>query len=432
MVDGKENDLYLLIDIDDLLVRSSDILQAIVNEATNFKTEVLQMFEQLNRNCNYMVSVVEQECNKAKDENREPNLSQFKVFKGCKLPNDERKYTEPVKYVQYFADVANKLLNQFLEERDTFLEIDNMSKGSRKYFDRDKEINTIIEISEFIDNNKDFFHQINAFSLREAKKIRNKAINQNKDGKLTIPNYGPLVKMDSNDIIKKNSIDKNKNKDDKSYKEYVLYTKPIENIKNCIRLEKRIHDIISNARVFGNHQSKEIVDYRYIHRRANVNEEAVELIRKLIASGIFKGVYFSTHHNGGREEKAKIALMRELFPEIPEENFIGQRFHDEEHDGKRRGRSSKVIRAAHKLHVLPSQLVLLDDSKENCKDCKEHGGLEILYKPRTDSEIINGKIEDTGFNRILSFNGPGVYEYICDLCNRHKEKITEKAKRLIK
>ena len=51
-----ETKLYLLVDIDDFLVYSSDKLQKIVNEKTNFKTEVLQMLEQLNRNCRYFLN----------------------------------------------------------------------------------------------------------------------------------------------------------------------------------------------------------------------------------------------------------------------------------------------------------------------------------------------------------------------------------------
>ena len=51
MIEGKDTELYLLVDIDDLLVKSSDKLQKVLDDQTNFKTNVLRMLEQLNRNC---------------------------------------------------------------------------------------------------------------------------------------------------------------------------------------------------------------------------------------------------------------------------------------------------------------------------------------------------------------------------------------------
>ena len=402
-VNENEHELYLLVDIDDFLVYSSDKLQAIVNAQTNFKTDVLEMLEQLNRNCRYFVSEVTKECEKAKEFGIKPNLNQFYVFDNFTCNSKEELYTKPIESAKYYLNVANLFLNQFLEERDTFLETDNMARGSMRVFNYQKELDMIIKYSELINNNKDAFHKINKFCLEQAKFLISNAKKENYDGKLTIPKYGDLVSMDTNDIIKKGSLSRG------AYKENVLYEKPLENLANCIKNEDRIHDIITNARIFYR-PSETIVDYGDIHSLKNVNWDAVSLVLDLIHSDIFAGVYLSTHHNGGREEAAKIRLMHQILPEA--NGFIGQRFHDSEHDAIRRLRSSKIDNAAMYLGISPKQIVLLDDSKANCLDCKNKGGTEILYKPETDSEKINGRIEDTGFNRILDLKNNDVYGMI--------------------
>ncbi len=407
--------LCLLVDIDDFLVKSSPVLQGVVNDRTNFKTEVLKMLEQLRRNCNFVVNEVSEECKKAEKEGKKPNLSRFRIFEGKTL-DSSKCYTEPIDYVKYFASVANRLYEHFLEERDTFLETDNMAKGARKYFDGDKEHALTIYFSELIHENSKYFSQINEYCLNRASALINEAISQNTDGKLTVPKFGALVSMDSNDIIKNNSIDKTTEKENK---EYILYTKPIENLINCIKNERRLHDIVTNAKIFSNPVSNEIVDYYQIHRTENVNYDAVAFVKRLVKEGIVDEICFSTHHNGEREEGAKRLLMRELFPEVPVSNFIGQRFHDEEHDANRRGRSSKIRKAASKKQRVPSLFVLLDDSIANCKDAKDNGALPILYKPLTDAEIINGNIEDTGYFRIRDFSDES-YELVSNVIVEYK------------
>ena len=416
-VNDNETQLYLLVDIDDFLVHSSDKLQEIVNEKTNFKTEVLEMLEQLNRNCRYFVDEITRECEKSKKFGIKPDLGRYLVFDNLVVNNKEELYTKPIEIAKYYSKVANLFLNQFLEERDTFLETDNMAKGSQRLFNYDKELEMIIKYSELIHDNKEAFHKINKFCLEQAKFLIGKAQLENHDDKLIVPEYGALVSMDTNDILKKGHL---KNKSDKEYKEYVLYEKPIENILNCIKNEDRIHDIITNARVFYS-PSEEIVNYRDIHSMENVNWDAVALVEDLIHSGIFAKVYFSTHHNGGREEAAKIRLMGQIIPEA--NGFIGQRFHDSEHNAKRRARSSKVDHAMECLDISASQIVLLDDSKANCGDCVEKGGTAILYKPETDSEKINGKIEDTGFNRILDLKKSNIYGMVANAYVKQKRKI---------
>jgi len=112
--------------------------------------------------------------------------------------------------------------------------------------------------------------------------------------------------------------------------------------------------------------------------------------------------------------------MNQILPEA--DGFIGQRFHDSEHDAERRGRSSKIDRAASILDISPRQILLFDDSKANCKDCLEKGGIPILYKSQTDSEIINGHIEETGFNRILDLKNNGIYDIVANACVKQKKK----------
>ena len=408
--------LILLVDIDDLLVRSSDKLQDVLNNETNFKTGTLRMLEQLNRNCRYFYNQVEKECSLARIEGRKPRLDMFPyiAFNGINI------YNEPLKVSKIYLNSAIEFLNQFLEERDTFLEIDNLKNGDIKKFNYRKESEKLSYFAHLYYTTKNGFHMINEYALSEARRISIDAKNND-----MFPNYGALVSMDSNDIIKTNSI-----RETEMYKERILFEKPINDIEETILLEKCLYDIVTNGTVFIT-PSREIVDYSKIHTVSNVNKEAAKLIKKIIHSGMVDGVFFSTHHNGDREEKAKISLMKEILPETT--GFIGQRFHDVEHNVERRGRSSKASQAIVYLErllgfkIIPEQLILLDDSKANCKDIKERKGTEILYKPRNDSEIINGKLEEMGYNRILTFDEYPVFQYINNASNE-LEKV--KTKRL--
>ena len=413
---NKKGRLILLVDIDDLIVRSSDKLQDVLNNETNFKTSTLRMLEQLNRNCRYFYNQVEKECSLARIEGRKPRLDMFPniTFNGISI------YNEPINVSKIYLEKASDFLNQFLEERDTFLEIDNLKKGAIKQFNYRKEFDRLSYFTELYYVTKNGFHMINEYALSEARRISMEAKNND-----MFPNYGALVSMDSNDIIKTNSI-----RETEMYKEKILFEKPINDIEETILLERCLYDIISNGKVFIT-PSREIVDYSKIHTVANVNKEAAKLIKKIIYSGMVDGVFFSTHHNGDREEKAKISLMHEILSETS--GFIGQRFHDVEHNVVRRGRSSKANQALVYLEkllgfeIIPEQLILIDDSKANCQDIKERKGTEILYKPRNDSEIINGKLEEMGYNRILTFDEYPVFQFISNASNK-LEKV--KTKRL--
>lgn len=419
-----DNKLYLLVDIDDFLVRSSDKLQETLDEKTNFKTETLKVLEQINRNCRYLVNEVKKECNLAKEEGRLPNINRFLIFNNFAVNKSmgNEVYTKPVEMANYYLQVANSLLNQFLEERDTFLEIDNMPKGEIKKFNYEKEMKVMVDYFNLLHTNEDALNKINKFCYNEAKKLIKEALNKNTTDEINIPNYGELVSMDTNDIIKKNSI---VSKNSASYRKSVLYLKPLHDIAHCVTNFHLVYDIISNFDVFYT-PSEEIVDYSSIHSLRNVNWEAVSVVESLIHSGMFAGVYLSTHHNGDREEKAKQILMKQILPEA--DGFIGQRFHDTEHDGLRRGRSSKIDTAVIELGVKAYQLLLFDDSKANCKDCKEKGGTEILYKPITDSEIINNIIEETGFNRITELDNKKVYGIIAQAFVKQNNKVKKLAK----
>ena len=384
MIDNNEKKLYLLVDRDDVTVKSAPLIQMIINEKTNFKTEVLSMFEQLIRNCRYFADEVSKVCDAEED------------------------WVE-INAAKYYLHVANLFLNQFLEERDTFLEIDNLPKGSRKYFDYAKEMDVIIKVSELIDKNKEAFHVINAFCMKRLERIIKEAKEKN-----AIPNFGSLFSMDTNDIIKKGTIKKD------ASREYILYEKPIEILKNCIKNENRIHDIVTNANVYYQ-PSQALVDYEKIHSLENVNWDAIDLIEELIHSGIFEKEYESSHKTGPREDMAKERSERVFLPEI--NGYLSKQFHEEEHNAARRGRSSKVQDAIEKLGIEPEQIVIIDDSYANCLDAIRLGANAIYYKPVTDSEKINGQLEETGLDRITSFKEHGkVYGYISKAAIRLRGK----------
>ena len=76
-IEENNNGLYLFVDIDDFLVKSSPLIQKQVNEKTGFKTETLSMLEQTKRNCLYYRKHVASECTKAFLEKRMPELEDF-------------------------------------------------------------------------------------------------------------------------------------------------------------------------------------------------------------------------------------------------------------------------------------------------------------------------------------------------------------------
>ncbi len=418
-------ELVLLIDVDDLFVRSSPLIQKDVNDKTNFKTNTLNMLEQLIRNCTFVIQEVTKECNKAKEEGREPNLSRFGIFDGITFSGNDI-YSKPIEIAIEYKRIASKLYNQFLEERDVFLEVDNLYKSkpnepeARIHFDDAKEAKVLLECSKLIFDNMDAFHKINVFAYNEVDRLVTEAEKTRANGEVVIPDFGPLVNMDNNDIVKNGDLN------GEIDKEEILY-KPLIDTYNCLKYERNLQDVVTNGAALFN-PSEELVDYKSIHSVANVNWDAVFLIWRLIKSGRFKKICISTHHNGTREIDAKLLLVKLLFPQIPIEYFLDHRFHDKEHDAERRGRSSKAKRAKEKLQIEYNQIVQLDDSKVNCQDCKDRGGLPIIYKPLTDAEKIKGVENDLGFTRIKDFKDPNNFDMIMEAIDEHVRKIKGKRK----
>lgn len=406
----KDTKLKLLIDIDDVLAYSSGKIQGYVenDQEFKFKSETLKMLEQLCRNCSYLTSEVEQECLVAKIENRQPYLERFIVFDNYKLNNmnKEEWYTKPIEDCKRYQSIAKSFLDQFLEERDTGLEIDNLPKGSIIPFNYRKEKAHLLHLSNQIKKYLPVFHKINVYCLGEVNRIINEAKSKNNGNGLIIPSYGKLVSMDTNDIIKKGN-----SKDIVIDKEKIVYDNPYKQVHQTLNLEGKLFDLVSNGKVYFT-RSREMVDYDNIYVPENVNWEAVSFFQDLINSDIFDEWWTLSHYNGGREGSPKKRLTQELFPKA--KGCILVRFHNKEHDVVRRDRSNKFNAWVEKTNTDPMYGILGDDSVANCRHCKESGGTELLCKPMTDSEIINGKMEDTGFNRIIDYKQNNAYQYIAE------------------
>ncbi len=385
-------------DIDDVLIRSSDYIQSYVDSNTIFKSAVLKAIEQLKRNCQYYVNCVVMECERARKEGRMPLLSSFPNMpiisnEGGKIDltqlsdtDKEEIYIRPVQSANYYLEVANKILEQFLELRDTFLELDNLPAGETKSYDFEREQIEMAKFKEMVRNNYAALTSINMFCLEEAKRISTDA-----QKKGIIPQYGALVKMDVNDIIRTN--------DQREDYNYLLFEKPVADILSC--MEPSVLDYVLEQfdiqRIFFD---RRIVEYDNIYTIDHVECDAVIAIRRLMQSGKIKTLRFVTHHNGPREARAKERMVKQLFPNS---EFIGMRFHNEEHHLKRRGRSSKFDGT--KVQIIGfnrENELLFDDSKDNCTDWHEKGGLTILFRRLTSAEKAAG-MEKFDFIRVTGF-----------------------------
>lgn len=434
------NGLVLFVDIDDFLVRSSPKIQDQVDKKTGFKADTLRMLEQTIRNCKYYTKYVSEECAKAYRERRMPKLDEFLLrsvgisnispFYFDSLTDEDKKkiYMTPVDKAREYIDAASQIFNQFLEERDTFLEIDNMAFGDIKKFDMAREKATIERFRGLLEEKLYGLIKINEFCLIEIERIVYEARSKNVRGALIIPDYGDLIRMDSNDVLKQNSISTSTKKED------ILYKKPVETIRNCYFNKDHFYDILRNFTVFST-PSAEIIDYDGIYRKVNVNFAALNLVQKLLESGRFTACYALTHHNGDREEIAKRRFIKEILPQI---GFVGLRFHPVEHDAERRMRNPKIDYVLDNLPYPAERVVLLDDSLDNCRtwantDRTETGErpLAILYKPYTDSEIINGVPEKNpeGIERIPECNYIVVRNIIDDKIAK-LTKIDSKVKKI--
>ena len=410
-----ENDkgLYLFVDIDDFLVKSSPLIQRQVDEKAGFRTETLSMLEQTKRNCTYFYKLVAAECQSAFIEKRIPRLEYFLLrrigftyldtlkFEELSGSDINLLYKKPIECAKEYVNIADLFLNRFLEERDTFLEVDNLPFGQNKEFNKVKEDEMTAYFTDLWNSYKNELEKINEFCFLAIDRIVHDAKRRNSGGVYVIPDYGDLIRMDSNDVLKTNSIDSS------SSKEKILYEKPIETIRNCYYNSHLFSDIKTNSVVF-NTPSRELIDYDAIYQSCNVNWGAVYLVQDLIASGRFIGYYALTHHNGNRELHAKKRLISEILPQV---QLLDLRFHSNEHDVERRYRSSKR-EYVESLGFDITRAVLFDDSRDNCFDwsikkednSSDNRGLALLYKPQTDSEYINGVLERSPLERITNFN----------------------------
>ena len=387
----KINELMrLFIDIDDVLAFSATPLQEQVNAKTVFKTNILKAIEQLRRNCVYYYDEIKKECQRAYEEKRLPDSSRFPLgllnngrynesnFSFDKLTSEEITviYANPIKSAMYYCNIAELIYEEFLEERDMFLERDNLPFGERKVNPKEKEDRERIrQFKELISNNQKALDMINDFCLREVTMISREAESRHEK-----PNYRNLVRMDSNDIIRTN---------EGVSKEDLVYKKPITDVKNC-RDSDLFNYVLRNLGNYFDATSHEEIDYSEVYSLKNVNIMALEGFKNAIQVLGIKQVYLLTHHNGDREFAAKCHLMGEILPGV---KVLGLRFHSEEHTMYRRGRSSKYENGAVKNGYgseNPVLDVLGDDSMDNYNDWEKHGASPFLIRPLTDAEKING------------------------------------------
>lgn len=390
------NSYSLFVDIDDVLVYSSPLIQKQVNEKTVFKTNILESIEQLRRNVLYFNKEIEKECLLSFNEKRLPDTQRFpkEIFNikkddisFDKLTDLEIQdiYVNPVTTSRYYLTIVNQIFNQFLELRDMFLENDNLEYGKNKEYNFDEERKRILLFKNRVIDSWEMISKINKFCLSEVTKISSEARYQHK-----YPDYGDLVKTDSNDIIRTNT-----NKNDYNY---YLYDKPVQDVCQLIT-----NDLLEYILLNFNIEktiSKELIDYDVIYQESNVNHKAVLMIYRAALSHNIDKLYLLSHHNGTREYGAKKRLMQKLFPNG---EFVGLRFHSTEHNLERRERSSKIDKALEVCEKDPSLMILIDDSKANCSDWQEKGGKVILYREISDAEKTS-RIEKSEFPRITDFN----------------------------
>ena len=442
--------IIILIDIDDFLVKMADLQQEMLDKhefknGVRFKTKTIKMLEQLRHNCDYLIGEVKKEVNSARLKNAIPDLGRFPTFRNYVFDiNDPDRYEKVLKHVETYKDVAKELYDQFFEERDVCLEIDNLNKGETLAFDLPSEHEQIKHCQELIDKNKEAFKEISIFCLGEGKRLSTEAQSKNHDNVLSQPDYGPLFRMDSNDVLKKGDLELTDKVKLVKYKEHVLYEKPIQLLENCVNNLDDLNDIVTNEAVFSM-ESEEVIDFDAIYNIENVIYEAVDYVHKLvkllkIAGVPVLGIFLDSHHTGGRESASKIKLGKDLFPDI--DGIFLQYFHDKPHNVKRRGRSSKfdyVIKVFDEIFgkgvITSDMLHLSDDSDPNTKDGINKGGICTHYKPQTDAEIINDKIEgslvdnnkdyDTAYVRMTGFDDHSLVTTVFMIYERYRKLCKE-------
>lgn len=479
-----------IFDIDDFLVNSADAQQEQLDKyepanGVRLKTNFMRMLEQLRRNCEYLKDKVREECKKAQTEKRNPNFSHLPAFKNYRRGNGQNKYTAPIDFADAYCMAARELYRQFFEERNTFLEIDNKRRGEGlemtderivKEYARRENIKNIVkangrafkEINEFClgeikhiiedaktrnrrEKIKDFimthgdeaFKDIDAISLDEMEHIIDEIESQqenhsqgNKKVRLTRPDFGKLFSIDVNDVLKKNSMD---NVDEDVDEEYVLYTKPIEILQNCVDQQEGLitqdwdlNVIVNNFKIFLM-KSEEYIDFADIYSMKNVNKPALNYILDLIYSGKLVAAFAHSHYTGIREGYYKLKLIMELLPIL--NGVIFQRFLAIDHDAALdldiyiRERDVKIAHSCETLGVDAKVLALNDDSRDNIEPARLLNAITCWFKKVTDSEKINGELEDTSADRITKFDKEAVQKML-GVIHQRTEQLVEEFNRL--
>lgn len=448
-----------IFDIDDFIIDSADAQQAQLDKyepknGVRLKTNFMRMLEQLRRNCEYLKDKVKEECEKAEKAKRDPNFSHLPAFKNYKCGSGKNKYQDPIDFADSYCMAARELYRQFFEERNTFLEIDNKRKGEGLEMTDDRIVSEYIrkaKIKGIICDNGDAFKEINEFCLGEIERIINDAKDENKkkaelqkvsgssseeNTRLTRPDFGKLFSIDVNDVIKKNSMD---NVDEDIDEEYVFYTKPMEILQNCVDQQEGLitqdwdsNIIVNNFKIFFM-KSEEYIDFGDIYSLKNVKWDSLEYIKDIIYSGKLIGAFAHSHYTGTREGYYKLKLIMHLLPML--NGVIFQRFlaidHDEALDQgiDIRERDIKIVYSCETLGVYPDCLEFNDDSKDNIDPARYLDAITCWYKAVTDSEKINGELEDTSPDRITKFDKEAVKK-ILGLIHQRTEKLIEEFNRL--
>ncbi len=444
-----------IFDIDDFLVNSADAQQEQLDKyepanGVRLKTNFMQMLEQLRRNCEYLKDKVREECIKAQSERRNPDFSHLPAFKNYKRSKGKYKYTAPIDFADEYCMAARELYRQFFEERNTFLEIDNKRRGEGLEMTDErilKEYARKEKIKGVIKANGSVFKEINEFCLEEINRIVEKAKEQNEikakaqeasgqQGeqkiRLTRPNFGKLFSIDVNDVLKKNSMDE---VDEDVDEEYVLYEKPLEILQNCVDQQEGLitqswdlNVIVNNFKIYFM-KSEEYIDFAAIYSMENVNWPAVNYALDLIYSGKLVGAFAHSHYTGIREGYYKVKLIMELLPML--NGVIFQRFLAIDHDAALdfdmyiRERDTKITYTCETLGVGPEVLELNDDSKDNIVPARKCGAITCWFKRVTDSEKINGELEDISPDRITKFDKEAVKKILGVIHQRTEELIVE-------
>lgn len=211
------------------------------------------------------------------------------------------------------------------------------------------------------------------------------------------------IKVGSNDIMKITSSSSGLTKEQKERNRlYRWYIKPLEISKKAYDEARMNKEMFLEERDYFLERDNQsligdaIVDYRSIYNVLNLTPGALNLINDVINSNEYENCFCLSHHNGGREEYCKELFINSVTNgKLP---FIGLRFHSAPYRaGIRRPRSSKALHIIEKFNLPDlSGCVLVDDSTANLDDWVKYGGMGVLYRPISEDEEYEGKLESHG------------------------------------